>query len=324
MKKLFKVYLRNYKFLPIVNLADYKNIDLIDDDFTKNVAKLYFFVKSNCYLDNVSINEFTVSGQVFNNRKNHFLRNVPNCLRRKHKFSFEIPNFLESLLINIYKDNKNDIQSFLKEEPTAKNILDYILSSLNINRASYTQKNLTNNTSLFKYREPIFGYKEQPPVHIYQLINAGLVSIPSKYMDTHILYIGKSDNVNGILKGRILGHEKMLPILGEMGTYNDEILVFMFEIFLDSVDSQNVPKDIFIPCVEELLIRYFNPPKNIEYVSTKLGQTKHIKKLIELGFENYLVELNFDDQVCNFGTQSIPYSQKHIILGKLSEIGTHI
>lgn len=324
MKKLFKVYLRNYKFQPIVHLADSKNIELIDDNFTRNVAKLYFFVKSNCYLDNVSINEFMVSGQVFNNRKTTFLRKITSILKRKHKFSFQIPDFLESLLINIYKDNKNNIQSFLKEEPTAENILDYILYSLNITRKSYTQKNLTNNTSLFKYRDPMFGYEEKPPVHIYQLISSGLVSIPSEYVDTDILYIGKSDNVNGILKGRILGHEKMLPILGEMGAYNDEILVFMFEIVLDSVDSQNIPKNIFIPCVEEILIRYFNPPKNTEYVSTKLGQSKHIKKLIELGFENYLVELNFDDQVCNFGTHSIPYSQNHIISGKLSEIGTHI
>lgn len=154
-------------------------------------------------------------------------------------------------------------------------------------------------------------------MHLYQLINGKVITIPNDFLESSILYIGKSDTAKGILKGRIYKHEKTLPILGEHGTTNDEILVFIFEI---KCENKNIPKELYIPVVEEILIRHFKPNKNKEYISEKIGQTKHIKDLINLGFTDYYMELNFDDNVCRFGNETVPYSKKHIITGKLSDI----
>lgn len=299
--KIFKAYLGKYQFNPYIHIAsEYKEI--LDNDFTKDKAKVYFFIKSKAIFSELAINEFSVNGKVINNDS-------------KINIQFNICSFLGDLLLKIYDNNKNNIKHHVKEREAEK-IADYILASMNLDRSAYSQRiDLSLGNGLFTYRDPILGGNTMP-VHIYQLINSELLTL--KDIKTDILYIGKSDSVDGILKGRIFNHEKSGHILGELGMKNDYLSVFMFEICVDP--SIKIDKEIYIPCVEEILIRYFKPKYNKDYLMTKKGSSKHIEKLMNLGFTDCCIELNFDDDICSFGTEVRTHSKKHIISEKLSDI----
>lgn len=153
-------------------------------------------------------------------------------------------------------------------------------------------------------------------IHLFQVVNgAKNVNLPKNFLKSEIVYLGKSDNAKGILHGRVYRHEKTLPILGKLGVLNDEILIFVFKINLVD-EAKNLPNDIYIPVVEEILIRYFQPRENREYLTTKTATSKHWKKMQNLGFTDYCIEMNFDDDVCCFGTSKKEFRTKHLILGK--------
>ncbi|WP_439239557.1 hypothetical protein [Lonepinella sp. BR2919] len=311
VNRLFKVYLKRYQMEPIVHLAginkDKEILNILDQDFTKEIAKIYFFVRSNSFLSKMSIKNYRVSGEV------HNLKNG------KRDFRFHLSDFFSDILFKLYDIHRNEIPASLKRE--AYDIFNYIIENKLV--ANFEIKNQTlsifDKTNCFSYKIGGEHNYNEPYIHLYQLINANLIDVDRDFLESNVLYIGKSDNTKGILKGRILGHEKMLPILGDIGVKNDEVLVFMFELCVDTL--LDIPADIYIPCVEEILIRYFRPNKNDQYVESRIGKTTHINDLMNMGFEDYFVELNFDDHICRFGNEHISYSRKHFISGKLSDLG---
>ena len=321
---LFKAYLRDYQFFPIVHLADDNNHKFYDSDLIKNRAKIYFFVESKNYFSNVRLLDNMVSGKVINNlgeiKEFEFDKTMPFDAVIKKNAQDNITHKNKSIDSEVeYLRNccRNDISYNIIGSDVALLIYKYkFLKQISnfLNKLIHPYSNLLTVSVKGENLPFIF--------HLYQLINGKIINIQDNFLETNIIYIGKSDNAKGILKGRIYGHEKMLPILGKHGTTHDEILVFIFEIILDI--KNNVQKEIYIPVVEEILIRYFmknsRTTKNKEYISERTGQSENVKKLIKLGFNDYLIELNFNDEVCRFGTDVIPYNKKHFIKGRLGDL----
>lgn len=278
---IFKAYLGRYQFFPIINIADEQNHQFYESELINQQAKIYFFVKSKNYFSDV--------------KSDFGLANVTGFVNNPHgsRESFDFAKYLP--FIGAFNINQiPQIEKEIKENGVYK-----------------LAKSPSNVIDIYKRGEIMYT------MHLYQLINGRIITVPKDFLESNILYIGKSDTAKGILKGRIYKHEKTLPILGEHGTSNDEILVFIFEI---RCENDNIQRELYIPVVEEILIRYFQPNKNKEYISEKNGQTKHVKELMDLGFTDYYMELNFDDDVCRFGSETIIYSKKHIIKGELSKI----
>lgn len=315
---IFKAYLRKYQFFPIVHLANDENHEVYNNDLIKKNAKIYFFVKSKNYFSDVRFSENAVHGKVVNTAghtsKFKFNKTQPfsDLILKEMEKSGEREDVVTQKFNHIfsYKLIGSDI-IILLNKIYGDRFKNKLIQSIFINILKKLVHPRTNVLTVFKNNHYFQVF------HLYQLINGKAINTDKDFLQTNILYIGKSDNAKGILEGRIYKHEKHLPILGEYGTSNDEILVFIFEILLE---NKRMNKNIYIPIVEEILIRYFSPGKNKQYVTEKKGKTSHVQKLIDKGFTDYYIELIFDDAVCRFGSEKREFSRKHIIKGKLENL----
>lgn len=346
----FQAYLKNYQFFPVVHLANDENRKFYTNKLIKEQAKIYFFTQSRNYFSDVHFANKVITGNIVNNEGSI------------HKFAFQEKIWLQQILKNMYHEidwtkysKKLTETEFIKRgldeysnQFTYKLIGQDIIILINkIYRNRFKNKLIqsifikilskllsprTNILTISKKNKDSTGKDEEEfcLLHIYQMVNGKLangkdsiklIDIPENFLQTEILYLGKADRATGgILEGRIYTHEKNLSILGEYGIFNDEVLIFIFEI--EIINSQ-VSKKIYVPFVEEVLIRYFmhNSSRTKNKNGVNSTQTwKSTTDMINKGFTEFHIELVFDDEICRFGTDSRPYSKKHIIKGKLSNL----
>lgn len=80
---IFKAYLKDYQFFPIINIADERNHEFYDSELINQKAKIYFFVKSKNYFSDVKsdLGLSNVTGFV----------NNPNGLKENFNFFKHLP-----------------------------------------------------------------------------------------------------------------------------------------------------------------------------------------------------------------------------------------
>mgnify|MGYP000881724348 FL=1 len=297
MNNTLHIYFKEFQFFSVRDLS-IKEKHLLFNKLTKEKANIYFFIKKNVYFDRIDIlDKYKITGDFINN------------IEKKYKFNFDMYKYYEKLLYPIAEKTGLSIEHILNQR----------MADLYYPNSMVTQKELENkykeiafikekNLSFASLYDPL--YKSELELDTYKLINYFKYHINKDFVKSDIIYIGKSTDKKGIIS-RIINHEKWLPILSPRNEFDgDEICVFMFEIAFKN--NLNIPKDIYIEACEQILINYFKPKENDLHKNSTL-ETEKISKLKKFGFDNYLIELNFEDLICNFGTKEIPHSLKHFI-----------
>lgn len=301
MNNIFHIHFRNFQFFSVRDLS-IEEKHLLFNELTTKKANIYFFIKKNIFFESIKIKEeYKITGNFINN------------LKQKKRFAFDMYQYYEELLLPIAKEKKLSLEYIINQKMANLYYPNKCVSQLELenkykNLASITEINL----SFASLYDPLS--QKNLELDTYKLINYFKYPIDKNFIKSDIIYIGKSNDKKGIIS-RIINHEKWLPILSPRSNLDgDEICVFMFEIAFSN--SLKIPKDIYIEACEQILINYFKPPENNLHKNSSLS-TEKIKKLKSYGFNNYLIELNFEDLICNFGTQYVPHNLKHFIVNSL-------
>lgn len=301
MNNIFHIHFRNFQFFSVRDLS-IEEKHLLFNELTTKKANIYFFIKKNIFFESVKIKEeYKITGNFINN------------LKQKKRFAFDMYQYYEELLLPIAKEKKLSLEYIINQKMANLYYPNKCVSQLELENKYKELASITEiNLSFASLYDPLS--QKNLELDTYKLINYFKYPIDKNFIKSDIIYIGKSNDKKGIIS-RIINHEKWLPILSPRSNLDgDEICVFMFEIVFSN--SLEIPKDIYIEACEQILINYFKPPENNLHKNSSL-RTEKIKKLKSYGFNNYLIELNFEDLICNFGTQHVPHNLKHFIVNSL-------
>ena len=301
MNNIFHIHFRNFQFFSVRDLS-IEEKHLLFNELTTKKANIYFFIKKNIFFESIKIKEeYKITGNFINN------------LKQKKRFAFDMYQYYEELLLPIAKEKKLSLEYIINQKMANLYYPNTCVSQLELENTYKKLASITEiNLSLASLDDPLS--QKNLELDTYKLINYFKYPIDKNFIKSDIIYIGKSNDKKGIIS-RIINHEKWLPILSPRSNLDgDEICVFMFEIAFSN--SLKIPKDIYIEACEQILINYFKPPENNLHKNSSLS-TEKIKKLKSYGFNNYLIELNFEDLICNFGTQYVPHNLKHFIVNSL-------
>lgn len=203
-----------------------------------------------------------------------------------------------------------------------KDLEDYrkLLRKSNIPFTGICMNDASNEEKLVLnvYGLDIVTTMEVPPQNVLLRANINIGASPN------ILYIGQSKNI----RKRTSGHEKIQRALSEVNN-DKEIYLYFFDfetkIFLmglpvgefDALDTSNPSKIDFqgkLNLVEMALINYFKPRYNEMLTKTNIPLNKQVERLMKKNkYTQIDIEVNFDSDFWQFGSDMIPNNNSHLI-----------